>query len=57
MSAYGKGDLKVDKRHVLHAIDDTQGLTRPRELQPLLWAGVATLALLTGYLVYSGVGL
>ena len=55
LAAYGKGDLKVDGKHVLKAIDDTQGVAKPRSTQPLTWGLIGVLMLTTAVLVYLGV--
>lgn len=55
MAAYGKGDLKVDGAHVLRAIEDTQGIVKPKSIQPLVWGLICGLFVLTAVLVYFGV--
>ncbi len=55
MAAYGKGDLKVDGAHVLRAIEDTQGIVKPKSIQPLVWGLISGLFVLTAVLVYFGV--
>lgn len=55
MAAYGKGDLKVDGAHVLRAIEDTQGIVKPKNMQPLVWGLISGLFVVTAMLVYFGV--
>lgn len=55
MAAYGKGDLKVDGTHVLRAIEDTQGIVKPKNVQPLVWGLIGCLFMATAVLVYFGV--
>ena len=55
MAAYGKGDLKVDGAHVLRAIEDTQGIVKPKNVQPLVWGLIGCLFMATAVLVYFGV--
>ena len=55
MAAYGKGDLKVDGAHALRAIEDTQGIVKPKNIQPLVWGLISGLFVLTAVLVYFGV--
>ena len=55
MVAYGKGDLKVDGAHVLRAIEDTQGIVKPKNNQPIVWGLIGGLFVATAFLVYLGV--
>ncbi len=55
MAAYGKGDLKVDGAHVLRAIDDTQGIVKPKNTQPIVWGLIGGLFVATVFLVYLGI--
>jgi MSHA biogenesis protein MshM len=55
MAAYGKGDLKVDGTHVLRAIEDTQGIVKPKNVQSLVWGLIGCLFMATAVLAYLGV--
>ena len=55
MVAYGKGDLKVDSSHVMRAIEDTQGIVKPKDNRSLLWGAIGVLFVATLCLVYIGV--
>ncbi|MEH6814864.1 MAG: AAA family ATPase [Motiliproteus sp.] len=55
MSAFGKGDRQVQTRHVRLAIDDTEGVSLPK--QSLLFSSLAAVALVLGAVVlYLGLG-
>lgn len=55
LAAYGKGDLKVDGNHVSRAIEDTQGIAKPKSNQALVWSLVGGLLALTAAFIYLGV--
>lgn len=55
MAAYGKGDLKVDGTHVLRAIEDTQGIVKPKNVQSLVWGLIGCLFMATAVLAYLGI--
>lgn len=46
ISAYGKGDARIDKKHIQSAVNDTQGVEIPSRLLPVTW-GVSIFALTT----------
>ncbi|MEH6628589.1 MAG: AAA family ATPase [Motiliproteus sp.] len=55
MSAFGKGDRQVQTRHVRLAIDDTEGVSLPK--QSLLLSSLVAVALVLGAVVlYLGLG-
>ncbi len=55
LAAYGKGDLKVESGHVVKAIEDTQGIAKPKNVQPLVWGLIALLTVVTATLFYVGI--
>lgn len=55
LAAYGKGDLKVESSHVVKAIEDTQGIAKPKNVQPLVWGLIALLTVVTAALFYVGI--
>ncbi|WP_299181901.1 AAA family ATPase [uncultured Neptuniibacter sp.] len=52
LSAYGKGDLIVDRTHVKRAIEDTQGVSAPVTPVSFLWGVLGSLILLSAALAY-----
>ena len=54
MAAYGKGDMKVDGTHVLRAVEDTQGIAKPKNNHMMVWSLIGGLLVVTAFLVYLG---
>jgi MSHA biogenesis protein MshM len=54
MAAYGKGDMKVDGAHVLRAVEDTQGIAKPKNNHMMVWSLIGGFLVVTAFLVYLG---